>query len=230
MYTVAVVSLLAGSASAVGGWLGLWFARSARQASYVTALAAGLLLGAALLAFVPGAVRTATYGPLLVLGGFLGLLLVQRCGQAAAHGGAVASAWATLLGMAIHAFFEGAVLGALLQAGHLSGLLAGGALFLHKLPEGLSLSAVVLAATGSRRRALLASGAVGLAMVAGAWGTLLWTGLLSVPYGALLGVAAGSLLYVAASDMLPSLARKSWVHVWLVLLGALMAQATATLG
>lgn len=129
------------------------------------------------------------------------------------------SAWAAVVGLALHSFVEGAALGAAAQVDDRAAIMALLAIFLHKLPEGFSLAAVVLAATESDTLALLATAFVGAATVLGAWGSFVWASAASLTPGALLGIAAGSFLYVGCTDMLPSVLRKNG-SIFLVLVGA----------
>ena len=81
------------------------------------------------------------------------------------------------------------------------------AVLLHKFPEGLAISSLFLAAGSSRRRALLAALALGLATFLG----VLLTGRLALlrDYG--LAIAAGVTLYVGASNLVPELqAKRGW--------------------
>jgi ZIP family zinc transporter/zinc and cadmium transporter len=81
------------------------------------------------------------------------------------------------------------------------------AILLHKLPEGLAISSLFLAAGSTRARALAAGASLGAATVAGA--------LLTASIGALstygLAVAAGVTLYVGASNLVPEFQAK---HDW----------------
>jgi len=81
------------------------------------------------------------------------------------------------------------------------------AILLHKLPEGLAISSIFLAAGAGRRRALGAAALLGLATVAG----VLLTDRLTVlrEYG--LALSAGVALYVGASNLVPEFqGRRGW--------------------
>jgi zinc transporter ZupT len=227
------VALLTGAADLFGGWLTLALAPSRERVEQFTALGAGFLLGGALLTMLPEAL-TAEGGALYVTAGYLGLFALRRllapatqetgacAGGADAgslHTGTVAAVWAALMGMGIHSFLDGAALGTAMQADARLGWVAGLAVIAHKVPEGFTLSAMTMAATRSRRLALMAAGALGLAAVLGALLAFGWAGMLPIPHSALLGIAAGSFLYVGSADMLPTVGRQGG-GVWLVLLGA----------
>lgn len=221
---VTVMSLLAGLADLIGGWLTLMFAFSRTRMEQLMALGAGFLLGGALFTMLPAALAESAGGPFYVAVGFLGLYVIRQVGSPAsqaAGGPTAASAWAAFVGLLLHSFFDGAALGAAIQADQQLGLMAAVAIFLHKIPEGFSLAAVVLAATHSRRLAMMATGTVGLVTVLGAWTVTAWATVATVPHGAMLGLAAGSFLYVGSTEMLPPLLGKRHT-VWLVLVGVLM--------
>src|SRR2546428_614676 len=101
------------------------------------------------------------------------------------------------LGLACLALAAGAnVLGGPVVA---FGLLLFAAIVLHKAPEGFAIASVVLATRGTRRQALLASAAVGLATLVGGFSILGVQALV----GPALALSAGVTLYVAASDLVP---------------------------
>jgi ZIP family zinc transporter/zinc and cadmium transporter len=79
------------------------------------------------------------------------------------------------------------------------------AILLHKLPEGLAISSLFLAAGAGRRAALGAASALGLATVAGVLMTELLSGLQTLG----LALSAGVTLYVAASNLVPEFQSKS---------------------
>lgn len=234
MLDFAAVSILAGLANVVGGWLTFSDAISRRHLERLIALGAGFLMGAALLSMVPHALSDSPDGPLFVALGYLGLFTLRRLmpgGHRSRSGSGsdrpgVDSAWAATVGMALHGFFDGGALGATARAGGALAVMAFLAVFLHKVPEGFSLGALVVSATGSRRSAMLATLFAGGATVVGALAAYLWAGVASLSHGALVGIAAGSFLYVGSSDVLPALPRKPG-SIWLVLAGAALVYLMA---
>jgi zinc transporter ZupT len=222
--TIAMMSVLAGLASVVGGGVTLWFTLSQERMQQLMALGAGFLVGGALFAMLPGALHADPHGAVYVALGYLGLYAIRSITAGGRHHGAgpaEASAWAALAGLLLHSLFDGAALGVAARADRELGMMAFTAIFLHKLPEGFSLATVVLSATGSRRLALAGAGAVGLATVAGAVLAGAWAASSHLSVGALMGIAAGSFLYIGTAEMLPSVVRTG-PHTWLVLVGASM--------
>ena len=217
---VALVSSLAGLGGLLGGWMTTTFAVTRERLSQMSAAGTGVLLGAALLTMLPSALDAAPRGAQYVAAGYLALLLFRRIGGHQ-HGDSreAEAARAAFSGLLLHSLLDGAALGVAARTDPRLGLVAFAAVFLHKVPEGFSMAAVVLAAGGARRLALLAAGAVGAATVVGALLTAGGTGG-SLSHGALLGIAAGSLLYVATSDMVPTVEEGGW-NTLLILAGML---------
>ncbi|HEY3367085.1 MAG TPA: ZIP family metal transporter [Symbiobacteriaceae bacterium] len=221
MRSLTLISLLAGLADVAGGWLALRFSLSPEGVDRLFGLGAGFMLGGALFTLVPAAVRASPQGALFVGLGYLGLLVLRLAARSARRGRDLAaqSAWVALAGLSFHSYFDGAALGAAALLDPRLGAMALVVIFLHKLPEGVSLASVVLAATDSPRLALLSTGVIGLATLLGGWSALVWTRVAELSHGALLGLAAGSFLYIAATDMVPGLMGRGR-SAWLVLLGA----------
>ncbi|HWI63446.1 MAG TPA: ZIP family metal transporter [Symbiobacteriaceae bacterium] len=233
MSAIGLMSVLAGMANVLGGWFTLspLFTRSRME--QLVALGAGLLLGGALLTMLPGALLATAQAPLYVALGYLGLFAARRISSSAGRkeqGASLEAAWAATGAMALHSFFDGAAMGTAMGADGKLGAMAFVAVFLHKLPEGFSLAALVMAATGSRRTGMAATWAVGLVTMLGAVLAYAWAGVVHLPQGALMGIAAGSFLYVGTTDMLPAVPKKH-INTYLVLVGvALVYLLTRSVG
>jgi zinc transporter ZupT len=114
-----------------------------------------------------------------------------------------AASLSTLGGLFLHSFFDGFAIGAALQFQHALGILVFVAVLLHKVPEGLTIASVMLAARHSRRSALLASAAVGCATLLGVAAVPLIAGDSEVLLGYALAFSAGIATYVGATDLVP---------------------------
>ena len=123
---------------------------------------------------------------------------------------------AVLLGLAIHAFFDGVAIAAGFLISTWLGAVIFVAVFLHKLPEGFTVASMVLASGQGRKSAIR-----GAATLGGA--TLLGVALTSVFQGQLqyaLPLAGGVTLYVAGTDLLPEVNREpNWRMALLVFAG-----------
>lgn len=112
-----------------------------------------------------------------------------------------------LVGLSIHSLFDGVAIAAGLLVSPELGVLLFLAVFLHKLPEGVTIASLVMAGGHGARRAVGAAAILGLATVLGVLLTERATSL--AEWG--LALAAGVTLYVAASDLVPEFqAKRGW--------------------
>ena len=189
---------------------------STRTLELLIALAAGFMLSVALADLIPDAIgRDAERGALFVLAGFLLVHLTQHALVGHFHFGEETHAvsrhvsGSALAGLLLHTFGDGVAIASGFLVSPRLGALVFGAIFLHKLPEGLAISSLVLAAGGSRAAALGAAALLGTATVAGvvltnAIGPL-------AHYG--LALSGGVTLYVGASNLIPEFQGKAgWWH------------------
>ena len=124
-------------------------------------------------------------------------------------------------GITLHSLVDGVVIGIGFEADLKIGLAATVAVLLHKLPVGISVTAIFLHSGFSRKKTVVRAWIVALATPVGALVSFFMVqsvdeGLL----GLLLAFSAGSLIYVGASDLLPE-THKSFKksNILLVLIG-----------
>jgi zinc and cadmium transporter len=189
---------------------------STRTLELLIALAAGFMLSVALADLIPDAIiRDGERGAIFVLAGFLLVHLTQHALTGHFHFGEETHAVSgrvsasALAGLLLHTFGDGVAIASGFLVSPQLGILVFGAIFLHKLPEGLAISSLVLAAGGTRAAALGAAALLGLATVAGA--------LLTNSFGPLahygLALSGGVTLYVGASNLIPEFqAKPGWLH------------------
>ncbi|HEU5219633.1 MAG TPA: ZIP family metal transporter [Gemmatimonadales bacterium] len=182
-----------------------------------------VLIGVLPVVFAPGT-ATMTAG-FLVLLGYVLVHVAQHVitphfhfGVETHHVGPEAG-YSALVGLTLHAFFDGVAI----ASGFLVSWSLGVAFFLgvmlHKLPEGVTVSSIMLASGLGRRRAIGAGAILGLATIAGA---LLTEAVASLAeYG--LALAAGVTLYVAASNLVPEIQRGRRARTTLAFLGGAVA-------
>ncbi len=115
------------------------------------------------------------------------------------------ASFSAVVGLLVHAFFDGFAISAGMQFDPRVGVLLFAAILLHKIPEGLTIASVVLAAGHRRRTAFLATGAVGLATIVGALSILLLQGIGERVVGMAFAFSAGLATYVGASDLVPEI-------------------------
>lgn len=206
--TLLVYSSLIVLAAAVGGLIPVIAAWRRLFNQLFICFGAGILLGTAFLHILPEAVH--------LLGGEIGLplmlgflflyvfekfIMVHSCeGDCSYH----AIGWSAFLGLSIHSLTAGMALGA--------GIVAPGvgffmflAILIHKLPESLSLSSILLHAAFSKKRTLLIILLFSLTIPAGAALTILLAPKLpATAVGWLIAFSAGTFLHIAADDLLPA--------------------------
>lgn len=171
------------------------------------AFGAGFMLSVALLEVAPEAISQRADAPVFMLAGYLAVHLAQHVLVPHFHFGeethriSPRQGLAALAGLLLHTFFDGvAIASGFLVSANL-GILLFLAVFLHKLPEGLTVSSLMLAGGQSRARALGAAGLLGLATLAGVFATHVAAPLAA--HG--LAISAGVTVYVAASNLVPEL-------------------------
>lgn len=188
--------------------------RELRVIELLVAFGAGFMLSVAIVELLPAALtRSGTVAPALVLGGYLAVHLTQHTVTPHFHFGeethAVSSVAGTsaLVGLLLHTFFDGvAIASAFLVRADL-GIMVFVAIFLHKLPEGVTISSLMLAGGRSGGRAVAAAALLGIATLVG----VVLTDELGflVQHG--LALSAGVTIYVAASNLVPEFqGKKGW--------------------
>ncbi len=180
----------------------------------LVAFAAGFMLARALVGAVPTALAKHPFeGATVILLGYLLVHLSQHTLTPHFHFGEEThpvsheASSAALVGLLLHTFFDGVAIASGFQVDAALGVLFFVAIFLHKLPEGVTISSLVLASGESARRAVLAAGLLGAATILGVLLTIRLAFL--VEYG--LALSAGVTLYVGASNLVPEFqSKRSW--------------------
>jgi zinc and cadmium transporter len=124
-----------------------------------------------------------------------------------------------LIGLTLHAFFDGVAIASGFLVSQRLGFLFFLAVVLHKLPEGVTIASLMLASGRGRRPALLSGAVLGVATIAG---VLLTEAVASLARSGL-ALAAGVTLYVAASNLVPEFQAKRGVRMTAAFLGGAAA-------
>jgi ZIP family zinc transporter/zinc and cadmium transporter len=213
--TALLYTAVAASANIIGAVAVVSHSRwSVRALDNMVALSAGFMVSVALLDLAPDAILT--HGPpagLIILIGYLLVHLTQHTLAPHFHFGEEVHqvtkvvSFSALVGLMLHTFVDGVAIASGFGVSESLGILVFLAILLHKLPEGLAISSLFLAAGGSRGAALGASAALAVSSLLGA---LLTQQLpLLQEYG--LPLAAGVTLYVGASNLVPEFqGKKGW--------------------
>src|SRR5215475_6066574 len=210
----ALLGLIAAAGNLLGGYFVVYREWPRRYLQYFLALGAGYMLSVALVEVIPASVQLAGANALLfVLGGFFLVHLFEHTLAPHFHFGEEThieemrhghARRTILLGLAIHAFFDGVAI----AAGFLISTWLGGvifvAVFLHKLPEGFTVASMVLASGQGRASAIRAAAILGGATLVGVALTSVFQGQLQYA----LPLAGGVTLYVAGTDLLPEVNRE----------------------
>lgn len=206
-----------GILAALGNLAGaLVVVRHARRGLHVVeqfvAFGAGFMISAVVLAMLPEALERPG-APIYVLAGFLAVHLAQHVLTPHFHFGeethriSASAGLSALVGLSLHTLFDGVAIASGFLVSPELGVLLFLAVFLHKLPEGVTMASVMLAGGQGASRALGAAGLLGVATIAGVGLTHLISPLAT--HG--LSLSAGVTLYVAASNLVPEFqARRGW--------------------
>jgi zinc and cadmium transporter len=222
----AVLGLVAAGGNLLGGYFVVRREWPRKFLQYFLALGAGYMLAVALLDIIPESVKLAGQNAFLfVLAGFFLIHLFEHTIAPHFHFGEETheeefakrnARRAVLLGLAIHAFFDGVAIAAGFLVSTWLGAVIFVAVFLHKLPEGFTVASMVLASGQGRKSALRAAAALGGATLAG----VALTSLMQAQLQYALPLAGGVTLYVAGTDLLPEVNREpNWRMALLVFAG-----------
>lgn len=202
-----VYALAAGGANLLGAAVVVGRRKwSTRALDTMLAFAAGFMIAVALIDLLPEALeRGGHVAAVVTLAGYLAVHITQHVigthfhfGEETHHVSEAVSV-AALVGLLLHTFVDGVAVASGFGIGGAVGGLVFTAVLLHKVPEGLAISSLFLAAGQGRGRALMAAGALGLATVAGVFLTDRIEALRD--HG--LALAAGVTLYVGMSNLVP---------------------------
>jgi zinc and cadmium transporter len=179
---------------------------STRALDVMLAFAAGFMISVAMIDLLPDALaRDGHVAAVIALGGYVAVHLTQHVIGTHFHFGeethhvSEAVSLSALIGLLLHTFVDGVAVASGFGVGGAVGALVFTAVILHKVPEGLAISSLFLAAGQGKQRAFLAACALGAATILGV--------VLTEQIGALrdhgLALAAGVTLYVGMSNLVP---------------------------
>lgn len=229
---MALTPLLLALGAAVGNLVGAFAVVRAERKSLAAiqmslAFGAGFMLALVLIGVLPEVFATApsSAAGMLVLVGYLLVHVAQHVITPHFHFGEEthevprSAGYSALLGLTLHAFFDGVAIASGFLVSWPLGVLFFLAILLHKLPEGVTVASVMLASGLGRRRAMQAGLVLGAATIAGALLTEAVAAL--ARYG--LALAAGVTLYVAASNLVPEVQASRGVRITAAFLGGVAA-------
>lgn len=224
--------LLAALANVAGGFI-IYIKKdwSSRSMHALMALSAGLLLSIAVVDLIPEVVTESRFSPVFILAGMMIIFFMQQFFAPHVHTGGDShdtshfqgTVTGSTLGMLIHTFFDGFSIAAGFELDLKLGVTVFVALLLHKIPDGVTISSIIYALTGNRRKAVGSAVIMGISTVVGAVFAWLLTGVYFPDEGMLalaLSLSAGIFLYVGGTDLLPAInAARDRLLMWFVVLG-----------
>lgn len=219
MQALLIYSIVVMGVTWVGGLVPLARTWHERQLGLLSALASGVLLGAAFLHMIPEAARQIPeWVGLAALTGLVFVFLLERVivTHYCEHNHVGCDHFQVIgltfyVGLTLHSIIDGVVLGSGALVPHLGGIVFV-AVVAHKLPAVFSLSSILVAGGFRERRVLGLLMALSLATPAGAFAAFL--GLpalqagLDIPSTAI-AVSAGTFVYIALTDLLPTVQRQA---------------------
>jgi zinc transporter ZupT len=214
--TIILFGLIAALAEILGGALVVMRKQwPKRVQEYLLALSAGFILALVFLDLLPEALEIlGPEGPLYVLAGYAVIHFFEHTIVGHLHFGeethrevmlTTVASLSTFAGLFVHAFFDGFAISAGMQHDLYLGILIFVAVLLHKIPEGLTIASVMLAAEHRRPIAFLASAAIGIATMLGIISVVLLAGVSERVLGIAFAFSAGTATYVGASDLIPEI-------------------------
>ncbi|WHY93698.1 ZIP family metal transporter [Neobacillus cucumis] len=224
------VVLISSLAYILGGFLVLFRKNwSEKTLLSLVALSAGLLLSIALLDLIPEGQEGINHSSLFVLIGFLIMYLVflpttlhRKNGL---ENGDLTTVKGLSSGMLLHNFFEGLSIGISYSADFKLGIFVSIALVIHKIPEGLSYTSVMLAFLNGRKKTAIYLIIQGIFTWLGAGSAYFLSGLRDhqeqiVAMG--LSVTAGIFLYLSGTLLLPLINRGTFKSTPLFFIGGIL--------
>jgi zinc and cadmium transporter len=211
-----VLGLTAAAANVFGGAILVQRHWDRRYLKYFMAVGAGFMLATSILEMVPQSIAlTGEKASLLILVGYFLIHFFEHAvtphfhfGEETHHdevGGHRRNS--VLVGLLIHTFFDGIAIASGFLVSRYLGWIIFVAVFLHKIPEGFTITSVFLASGSSRAKSWGASALLGAGTFAGVLAMALTRHAVDVG----LPISAGVTIYVAASDLIPEVNREQGV-------------------
>ena len=226
-----IYSLIAASAAMVGALIILTFHKWSEKNSFlVINFAAGVMLTLAFAHLIPEGLKLNPHTMLYTLLGFLIMFFLQfvilfhPC-----HDETCANHTHThvtsIAGLSLHSIIDGLVIAIGFEANANLGFLTTLAILLHKLPDGITISGILLHNGASKRTILNFSLlTAGLTTVGTITGIYLLRNMSVSALGALLGMTAGSFIFLSASDLVPETHKsKNRITALMLFVGAFVA-------
>ena len=233
MLTIILFGLIAAAAEILGGTLIIMKKEWPRKVQeYLLALSSGFILALVFFELIPESLSL--LGNIASLYMIIGYGLLHffehtivghfHFGEETHHDVMVSkvASISAFAGLFIHAFFDGLSISAGMNYNFYLGLLIFIAVLLHKIPEGLTVATIMLAAHQPRKNAFLASIAIGVATMLGILTVFMLASVDSNAVGIAFALSAGAATYVGASDLIPEINRSKNRIIPLIVFGGML--------
>jgi ZIP family zinc transporter/zinc and cadmium transporter len=203
-----VYSLIASSAAMMGGGIILIFHKWSEKNSFlIINFAAGVMLTLAFVHLIPDGFELNSNTMFYVLIGFLFMFFLQfivlfhPCHDHECH---THTHVASIVGLSLHSIIDGLMIAVGFEVNAKLGILTTLAILFHKLPDGITISGILLHKGTSKKNIFLFSLLTALFTPFGTiLGLCLFKGISLHMLGAFLGITAGSFIFLSASDLIP---------------------------
>jgi zinc and cadmium transporter len=201
--------MMAGCATLIGTWLILaneeW---TKKNSVFLISFAAGVMLATSFFHLIPEASGMYARTPMMVFIGFLIFYILQQmvmfhpCHDESCHVHRIGTLSA--IGLTVHSLLDGVAIAAGFEADFSIGIMTTMAVLLHELPEGITITGILIHSGMKMKKIVIYSVTVALATPFGAIISYFFLKNIAPPVlGILLAVTAGSFIYLAASDLIP---------------------------
>jgi ZIP family zinc transporter/zinc and cadmium transporter len=206
-----IYSLLAASAAMFGAFLVLKFHKwSEKNSLLLINFAAGVMLALAFAHLIPEAIEANPNALFYVLAGFLVMFFLQfiilfhPCHDDEGCKTHSTMDITSVIGLSFHSFLDGVIIAVGFEAGAVLGIFTTIAVLLHKLPDGITISSILLHNGATKKKILNLSLLTAAFTPAGTiLGMFLFKNIQQNILGIMLAAAAGSFIFLAASDLIP---------------------------
>ncbi|MDR0978159.1 MAG: ZIP family metal transporter [Endomicrobium sp.] len=203
-----IYSLIAASAAMVGALIVMIFHKWSESNSFlIINFAAGVMLTLAFAHLIPEGLELNPNTMIYVLIGFLFMFFLQfivlfhPCHD---HDCPEHTHVASLVGLSLHSILDGLMITVGFEANAELGILTAIAVLLHKLPDGITISGILLHKGVPKKKIFLFSLLTALFTPLGTvFGLGLFKGISISMLGIFLGITAGSFIFLSASDLIP---------------------------
>jgi ZIP family zinc transporter/zinc and cadmium transporter len=203
-----IYSLIAASAAMLGTLIVLMFHKWSEKNSFlIINFAAGVMLALAFTHLIPEGLELNSRTMIYVLLGFLIMFFLQfvvlfhpcyneECSK---HTGVT-----SIAGLSLHSIIDGLMIAVGFEVNNSIGILTTTAILLHKLPDGITISGILLHNGASKKKifnfSLLTACFTPVGTISGIFS---FKDISTSVLGALLGLTAGSFIFLSASDLIP---------------------------